>query len=286
MTLYFAFASTVSETTALLRSLGFLTSSGFEVFSASLLELASFFAVSTLDSLGEGTTEKELLTFRSFFLVLFLGVDHTRFFPVDSSGSCFKCSLKNVSSVSLFPILVVLLRSSDFTVHWVVVAEETLFDLTFPKLLFLTDCTGDFVISLTGASSSEFSTIWLFKKKSEHFVFSTRFCDVLVDFISSSLSFEDKLSGQLSFSVSFLDSVSWLISLPSSSAFTNSFSVFFNLSDFPSTVLLCVKFVSACNKRGEEVDKCITSDSSPIAMSRLVISFPLTKQSCFSSSIL
>ena len=286
MTLHFTFASTASETTALfiVRSLGFLTSSVFEVFSASLLELVSSFAVSSLDSLGEGTTEKELLTFRSFFLVLFLGVDEARFFPVDSSGSCFKCSLNNVSFVSLFSIPVVPLRSSDFTVHWV--AEETLFDSTFPKLLFLTDCTGDFVISLTGSGSSEFSTIWQFKKKSEHFVFSIRFCAVLVDFISSSLSFEDKLSGQLSFSVSFLDSVSWLISLPSSSAFPSSFSVFFNLSDFPSTVLLCVKFVSACNKRGEEVDKCIASDSSPIAMSRLVITFPLTKQSCFSSSIL
>ena len=240
----------------------------------------SSFAVSTLDSLGEGTTEKELLTFRSFFLVLFLGFDHTRFFPVDSSGSCFKCSLKNVSFVSLFPIPVVPLRSSDLTVPWVIVAEEILFDSTFPKLLFLIDCTGDFVISLTGSSSSEFSTIWQFKKTSEHFVFSTRFCDVLVNFISSSLSFDDKLSGQLSFSVS------WLMSLPSSSAFPSSFSVFFNLSDFPLTVLLCVKFVSACNKRGEEVDKCIASDSSPIAMSQLVISFPLTTQSCFSSSIL
>ena len=278
----------MSETTALfiVRSLGFLTSSVFEVFSASLLELMSSFAVSTLDSLGEGTTEKELLTFRSFFLVLFLGFDHTRFFPVDSSGSCFKCSLKNVSFVSLFPIPVVPLRSSDLTVPWVIVAEEILFDSTFPKLLFLIDCTGDFVISLTGSSSSEFSTIWQFKKTSEHFVFSTRFCDVLVNFISSSLSFDDKLSGQLSFSVSFLDSVSWLMSLPSSSAFPSSFSVFFNLSDFPLTVLLCVKFVSACNKRGEEVDKCIASDSSPIAMSRLVISFSLTKQSCLSSSIL
>ena len=276
----------MSETTALLRSLGFLTSSVFAVFLASLLELVSSFAVSTLDSLGEGTTEKGLLTFRSFFLVLFLGVDDTRFFPVDSSGSCFKCSLKNVSFVSLFPIPVVPLRSSDFTVHWGVVAEDTLFDSTFPKLLFLTDCTGDFVISLTGFSSWEFSTIWQFKKKSEHFVFSSRFCDVLVDFISSSLSFEDKSSGQLSFSVSLFDSVSWLSSLPSSSAFPSSFSVFFNLSDFPSTVLLCVKFVCACNKRGEEVDKCIASDSSPIAMSQLVISFLLTKQSCFSSSIL
>ena len=278
----------MSETTALfiVRSLGFLTSSVFAVFSASLLELVSSFAVSTLDFLGEGTTEKEVLSFRSFFLVLFLGVDDTRFFPVDSSGSCFKCSLKNVSFVSLLPIPVVPLRSSAFTVHWVVVAEETLFDSTFPKLLFLTDCTGDFVISLKGSNSSEFSTIWQVKKESEHFVFSTRFCDVLVNFISSSLSFEDKLSGQLSFSVSFLDSVSWLISFPSSSAFPSSFSVFCHLSDFPSTVLLRVKFVSACNKRGEEVDKCIASDSSPIAMSRLVISLPLTKQSCFSSSIL
>ena len=276
----------MSETTALSRSLGFLTSSVLEFFSTSLLELVSSFAVSTLDSLGEGTTEKELLTFRSFFLVLLLGVDDTKFFPADSSGSCFKCSLKNASFVSLFLIPVVPLRSSDFTVHRVVVAEEILFDSTFPKLLFLTDCTGDFVISSTGFNSSEFSTIWQFKKKSEYFVFSTRFCDVLVDFISSSLSVEDTLSGQLSFSVSLFDSVSWLISLPSPFAFPRSFSVFFNLSDFPSTVLLCVKFVSACNKRGEEVDKCIASDSSPIVTPRLVISFPLTKQSCFSSSIL